>query len=95
MDETQPPTAERLQYVVIAEREDGERLPIGTRLEEVRRFDKAYEGHQSAFIREVIAEMRVIGGPQTGATFEVSLEWGFGYDPPTWRATWLTRLAAE
>lgn len=69
------------RYVVTIDR--GARfLPMGTLLEELRRFE-GWDHHGCIDpIRSVVAEMLVLDGPRAGETVEVVLQSGYEYDPP-------------
>ena len=72
---------------------DARRLPTGTLLQEISRF----EGwdHQGCIpsIRSIVAEMRVIDSPRAGEVVQITLESGYENDPPFWKATWVAEIS--
>lgn len=73
------------------------RLPVGTILEEERRFE-GWDHHGCIdSIRSVVAIMRIRSGPRTDEAIEVVLQSGYEYDPPFASAVvhWLNPLAVD
>lgn len=68
-------------------------LPVGTILEEERRFE-IHDNSHSNWWRVVFSVMRVVDGPLTGEQVEVFMQDGQAYDPPLASSvpTWLDAL---
>ena len=85
-----------LRYVV-SEPDNQPNLPVGTILEEERRFE-GWDHHGCIdSMRSVVAVMRILSGPRTDEALEVVLQTGYEYDPPFefTVARWLNALAVE
>jgi hypothetical protein len=82
----------RRRFAVLDAPNDPRRLPMGTLLEEARRFE-AWDNHGCIDpIRSIVAEMRVMDGPRVGEVVQITLESGYEYDPPFWTATWVAEI---
>jgi hypothetical protein len=81
---------------VVVDDENHARLPIGTRLEEVRRFERWEYPHCIPTIRSLVIELKVLDGQQSGALIDEVLAQGYE-DRPPWSdwPNWLDRTSVD